>query len=271
MFQGRQNMKTRILLIMIAAMLFGRLAAAAAAVEKQELTGADIINEIQRRFIAQDIKTMSYDELRVHTYEMTRGTDSPGTMPLSMGNGTTLKMRYFYQAPGKHGYKLLSKTEDNYWAGSPNEPGAIAMDHGWTDKVFNSYNVERGPDKVFKGIDCFRVTLIPKSVENKIIFPMTWYIDKERYIVLKFLGLVNSSDMKVSINGVIDYEKMNDYWFPVSSKWKTKVSKLPYTFINLSTYTNYRFNIPLAPSVFTEEFPPNWFENLGEKPYIQQK
>lgn len=256
--------------VFIAVILAAMCGCAAAAAGADELTGMDILEKIQARFVEQDIKTMSYDELRVHSYELTKGSDSPGAMPLSMGNAATLKLRYFYEAPDRHGYKLLSEVEDNYWAGSPNQPGAIAMDHTWTDKVRDSYQVKLGPDKEFDGIDCYRVILVPKSTENNVVFPMTWLIDKERLIILKFLGLINTNDMKVSMNGVINYEEMNDYWFPVSAEWKTSVSKLPYIFTNTSTYSNYRFNIPLDDSVFREEFPPNWFENLGEQPYYPE-
>ena len=54
---------------------------------------------------------------------------------------------------------------------------------------------------------------------------------------------------------------------PYKGDWKTKVSSLPYIFMQKTTITNYRVNIPLDESVFKEEFPENWFKNLDEKPY----
>ena len=231
----------------------------------------EVVSEIYNRFMKLNIKTMTYDEIRVSSYELAPQVagKQQGTMPLNAENSSTMKQRYFYQAPDKHGYRQISEPMPGYWAGSPNQPGAIPMDQKWKDKVMSWYSVTMSPkDQVAGGAQCYVVTLSPKP-DTPAQYPMTWYVDKDKFIVLKVVFLVNKGGKKVSATGEIKYKKYSGYYMPESSKWRTKVQNLPYFFLSNSTFSNYTFNEPIDPASFKEQFPDDWFEKLGEQPYKQ--
>lgn len=229
-----------------------------------------IVAEIHNRFMGQNIKTMTYDEVRTVTYS-SNSPGSEGLTPLNKANGSVYLARYFYQAPARHGYRALTKPIKNYWIGSPNQPGAIPMDERWKEKVMTWYSVYKSPPQNYRGRKTVVITLVPKRSAPKNLYPMTWLVDPNKFIVIKFLFLITGKDGKtVSTTGEMYYKDINGYLLPASSSWTTHVSKLPYLFKQKSTFKNYRVNIPLDDSDFEEEFPKDWFKNLNEKPYPQQ-
>ena len=256
--------KYRLLYIPVAFVVFAALFAAAPGWAQEQLTAEEIVSEIHERFMGQDFKTVVYDEIRVVS-QKSPATKDGATMPLNENNASAMKLRYFYQAPDSHGYKLLSEDVDNYWAGSPNQPGALPMDHTWKEKILNWYEVNRAEKlKEINARKCYVVTLSPKP-GMPAAYPMTWYVDSERFLILKFIFLVGAGGKKVHTTGVMTYKEVRDgYWMPASAEWKTKVEKFPQTFTSSSTFKNYQFNVPLDPSVFEEEFPDGWFEKFGD-------
>lgn len=236
---------------------------------EKSLTALDIVDRIYDKVMSWDFKTMSYDEIRIISYELQQGGGAT-TMPMSAENGSTLKLRYFYQTPDKHGYKLLSKPVNDYWIGSPNQPGAIPMDHKWKDKVTGWYSLSRSDGtRKYRDRDCYLVTLMP--IEGKpAAYPMTWYVDAEDFVVLKFEFLLNMGSKKIRAVGEIYYDDVQGHLLPAQAEWRTRIAGLPYIFLSTSEYTNYSFNLPLDPSVFLEEFPEDWFTKLGQDPYRDQ-
>ena len=225
-----------------------------------------IVSEIHKRFVAQKFRTITYDETRVVSYEsLTPG--KKGLMNLNLENGAMYMARYFYQAPAKHGYRDLSKPIKNFWIGSPNQPGALPMDEKWKDKVLSWFNLYGSPPRTYRGKKCYLVTLVPKPGAPKNLFNMTWYVDPADFTVLKFIFLITDSTSTISSTGEMYYKPLNGYMLPYKANWRTKVSSLPYIFMQRTTIKNYRINIPLDESVFKEVFPENWFKNLNEKPY----
>ncbi len=229
-----------------------------------KMTPEQIIGKIHASFMAQKIKTLTYDETRT-VYYVSRGANE-GVMPLNPDNGATYIARYFYQAPASHGYRTISNPIKNYWIGSPNQPGALPMDEKWKDKIFAWFDVYRPKDMEYRGRKCYLVALLPKKNTPKNLYPMTWYVDPEKFIVIKFYFLIGNKEKSVSTKGEMYYKKINGRLFPSSAVWNTQVSGLPYDFKQKSTFSNYRFNVPLDESVFKEEFPEDWFKDLGEKP-----
>jgi hypothetical protein len=233
------------------------------------MTPEQVVTEIYNRFMAQKIRSMTYDEVRVIAYE-SNSPGSEGLTPLNEANGATYLARYFYQAPARHGYRSLTNPIKNYWIGSPNQPGALPMDERWKDKVISWFNIYKSPQQAYRGRKAAAVTLVPKPSAPKNLYPMTWLVDPDKFIVIKFIFLVEGKDNStVSTTGEMYYKNINGYLLPSSSKWSTRASTLPYLFKQKSAFKNYHINIPLDDSVFKEEFPENWFENLNQKPIAQ--
>jgi len=256
----------------VAAAVFGIIVLAATgiqAADSDDMTAREIVTEMHKRFMDQDIKTYTFDEIRVTSQKNPPSKDGT-VMPLNQDNAKTMKLRYFYQAPDKHGYKLISEEIENYWVGSPNQAGALPMDHNWKDKILNWYDVSRSEKlREVRGRECFVVTLMPKEGMPSA-YPMTWYVDRERFVVLRFIFLVTSGDKKVHTVGNLTYKEVRDgFWAPASAEWRTRVADFPNQFTSSSEFTNYKFDIPLDPSVFEEEFPEGWFESPDHQPYNQ--
>jgi hypothetical protein len=241
-------------------------AKARASAAPQKMTPEGIVSEIHRRFMAQKFRTMTYDEVRVISYEAI-SKDKKGMMTLNMQNGATYIARNFYQAPAKHGYRALNNPVKNYWIGSPNQPGALPMDEKWKDKVLSWFNLYGSPTQLYRGKKCYIVSLVPKHSAPKNLYNMTWYVDPDSFSVLKFIFLIEDKTNTVSSTGELYYKPINNYMLPYKGAWRTTVSSFPYIFRQNTELKNYRFNIPLDESVFKEEFPENWFKTLKEKPY----
>ncbi len=230
-----------------------------------KLTPQQIVTKIHGKFLAMKIKSMAYDESRTVFY-VSRSEGNEGMMALNKNNGATYIARYFFQAPAKHGYRIISNPIKNYWIGSPNQPGALPMDEKWKDKVFEWFDFFRPKDMEYRGRKCYLVALLPKKNAPKNLYPMTWYVDPVNFIVIKFYFLIGRGDRSVSTKGEMYYKKVNGRLLPSSAQWNTQVSDLPYDFKQKSVFSNYRFNVPLDESVFDQEFPKDWFKNLGETP-----
>jgi hypothetical protein len=229
-----------------------------------KMTALKVLDEIQKRFIARKIRTMTYDEVRTTSYEFSSGKQR-GMMSISPDNATTIRLRYFYMAPDRHGYRFLSDAPENYWAGSPNQPGAIPMDEKWRDKVLSEYRIYLQNMDKCGGRVCYVLVLVPLKGASDELYPMTWYIDTKDFLVRKFILLIRDKDGRyIRSTGEMDYGKVNGVVMPVKSNWRTNVSELPYVFILRITMENYNFNVPLDNSVFEEEYPKNWFEMLGQ-------
>jgi hypothetical protein len=229
------------------------------------LTPLQVITEIQNRFNLRNIRTMTYDETRVTSYEVLSGRGQ-GMMSMSPSNATTIRLRYFYQAPAKHGYRFLSEMPENYWAGSPNQPGAVPMDEKWKVKILSLYNAFlANRNEQCRERECYVLILVPRKGAPKELYPMTWYVDTKDLLVFKFIFLISAADGKfVRSTGDVYYKKANGFYMPERSRWRTKVSNLPFMFLLNTTMDNYHFNLPLDKSDFEEEFPKDWFKKLGE-------
>ncbi len=225
----------------------------------------DIVKAIYDKFISYDIKTMTYDETRVTSHEQTGGKQ-PGSMKIDPMNTATLKTRYFFQAPDRHGYRVISAPIENYWAGSPNQPGALPMDRNWLDKVLKWFDIHRAPDESYRNVKCHKLVLIPKPGAPENLYTMTWYVDSVNFVVLKFVFMIrDANNRNIRSSGELFYENFNGRYLASNATWRTKVSILPYVFVHKSVFDNYTFNMPLDESVFLEEFPAKWFEALDEK------
>lgn len=256
--------------IFLAAIVLTLLAGGTTCFAQEGPTALEIVDSIYQKVMDWDFKTMSYDEIRVISYELQQGGGKT-TMPMSAENGSTLKLRYFYQTPDKHGYKMLSEPVNDYWIGSPNQPGAIPMDHKWKDKVTQWYDLSRAEKtREYKGRKCYLVTLMP--IDGKpAAYPMTWYVDAENFVVLKFEFLLDMGTTKIRAVGDVTYDDIQGHLLPSRAEWRTRMTGLPYIFVSTSDYANYNFNMPLDASVFLEEFPKDWFTKLGEDPYRNQQ
>lgn len=229
-----------------------------------KMTALKVVDEIQKRFNARKIRSMTCDEVRTTSYEISSGKRQ-GMMSISPDNATTIRLRYFYMAPNRHGYRFISEAPGNYWAGSPNQPGAIPMNEKWKEKVLSQYRVSLDKNEKCGGLECFVLTLVPLKGAPGSLYPMTWFIDTKDFLVRKFILLIRAKDGRyIYSTGEMEYGKVNGSMMPASASWRTKVSALPYVFILKVKLENYNFNIPLDDSVFEEEFPENWFEMLGE-------
>ncbi len=229
-----------------------------------------VINKMQQKFLSYKLKSYTYDEIRVATYEVTDKSRQTGISPVAETNGSTTKARYFYQSPSKHGYRLLSERMDNYWIGSPNQLGALPMDSKWKNKVISWYSLKLLPDTTVDKNKCYSLALTPKP-GKPAAYGMTWYIDKKYLVIRKFIYDVNYGDYPLKVTGTMKFKTLkNGLLFPTSATWTTKVHGLPFIFKTKSIYTNYHFNIPLDPSVFKEEYPPDWLNKMKEQ-QIQSK
>jgi len=230
------------------------------------LSAIQVIEGIQKKFIERGIRTMTYDETRVTSYEVSRGRRR-GMMQVAPNNAMTIRLRYFYAAPDRHGYRFLSDMPDNYWAGSPNQPGAIPMDEKWKEKVLARYDPALAKNAPCRERDCFTLVLVPKKDAPDSLYPMTWYVDTKDFLVMKVIFLIRARDGRfVRSVGDVFYKKYAGFYMPSRSKWRTTVSTLPYVFLLETSMDNYHFDIPLDASVFEEEFPEDWFEKMGEIP-----
>ena len=238
-------------------------AAHAAPVAKTTLP-EDIIKAIYEKFRSYNIKTMTYDETRVISHEQTGGKQT-GVMKIDPMNSAALKIRYYFQAPDKHGYRVLSDPIKDYWVGSPNQPGAMPMDSKWLDKILNWFDIHRGEDKTHRGVNCHVIALVPKPGAPEGMHTMTWFVDSEKLVILKFIFTLKDANNKpMRTEGDLVYDNFNGRYLASSATWRTTVSILPYVFIHNSAFDNHTFNIPLDESVFKEEFPDRWFEILKE-------
>lgn len=218
----------------------------------KSLTADQVLDKMFETFRKENIKSMVYDEVRTVATKSQRG-QTKGIMPLDSQNATTYVMRYYYRAPDKHGYRMLSDRIDGFWPGHPSEENNIAIDERWTEKVHESYNLTLSPSKKFNNRDCYVLNLTPKPGVTHV-FPMTWYVDQKKFIILKFFHLVKKSDKRaVSTNGEITYDTVNKRLVPVKAKWVTTMTGLPYDFTYTVRYKNYLFNVPLDDSVFVPE------------------
>ena len=225
---------------------------AAAGRAEKRLTADQVLDKMFDAFRKQKIKSMVYDEVRTVATKMKRG-GTKGMMPLDSKNATTYVMRNYYRAPDKHGYRMLSKRIEGFWPGSPSEENSIAMDERWPEKVRENYRLTLSPSKKFRDRDCYVFSLTPKPGVTHV-FPMTWYVDEKKFIILKFFHLVKKSDKRsVSTTGEITYDNVNKHLVPVKAQWTTTMTGLPYEFHYTVRYKNYLFNVPLDDSVFIPE------------------
>jgi hypothetical protein len=208
-----------VLLVLCALTAAGRAA--------KSLTADQVLDRMFETFRKENIKSMVYDEVRTVATKMQRGAQK-GVMPLDSKNATTYVMRYYYRAPDKHGYRMLSDPIDGFWPGHPSEENNIAIDERWTEKVRENFKLSLSGEKKFNKIDCYVLNLTPKPGVTHV-FPMTWYVDKKKFIILKFFHLVRKSDRRaVSTTGEITYDKVNKRLVPVKSRWTTTMTGLPY-------------------------------------------
>jgi len=253
-------------IFLLAVLLFAAVSGVPAGAASGGLSAEEIVARIYDKFMGWNFKTMTYDELRVSSMKMAQDKVGGASMPLNESNATIMKLRYFFKAPDNHGYKLLSDPIDNYWVGSPNQPGAIPMDSHWKEKISTWYSVSKTEkNQVYRDRECYVVTLVPRE-NTPAHYPMTWYVDTASFNVLKFIFLLQSNNKKMTTTGEVYYGKVNNYELPVEAHWKTKISMLPYIFLSDSIFSNHSFNVPLDDSVFKEEFPEDWFKKLGEIP-----
>ena len=251
MYQRPISKRLMILAAALAAMFIGARATAA------QLTPDQVLQKIFDTFHGQKIKTMVYDEVRTVSTKTSGGGERGGMMELNSTNGLTYVMRTYYRSPDKHGYRMVTKPIKGFWPGNPNQQDAITMDERWMEKVRNTYRISLAKfDKTVRGRPCYIFSLVPRP-GTKWAFPMTWYVDKQNFSILRFMELVRRNQAQTaSTTGDIYYEKVKGHTVPIKSKWTTTVEEIGYTFDYSIRYENYLFNVPLNDSVFKVQPPP---------------
>jgi hypothetical protein len=235
--------------------LFIALAAAmpCATARAASLSAQQVVEKLFQRFKEQNIRTMMYEEIRTVSNKMRDKGGQGGMMTLNRDNATTYVMRYFYKAPDRHGYRMLSEPVKNFWPGHPSQENAITMDERWLERVREHYDVSLAADFVYKGRPCYTLILNPKPGQEWT-FPMSWYVDKEKFLVLSVTHLVRKGPKNSSFTtGEITYGRVHGFLVPVKAQWKTTVRDMPYQFEFQVRYENYVFNAPLDDSVFKKE------------------
>lgn len=218
-----------------------------------DLSAEQVLEKLFERFKEQKISTMMYEEIRTVSNKMRSRSSKDGMMMLNRDNATTYVMRYFYKAPDKHGYRLLTDPIKNFWPGHPSQDNAITMDERWLERVKEHYRVALAADFNYKGRMCYTLILHPKP-GYEWTFPMNWYVDKEKFLILSATHVVRESPKRSSsTTGEITYDRVHGYLVPVKAHWKTTVRGLPYEFEFHVRYENYVFNAPLDDSVFKQE------------------
>ena len=228
-------------------------AVAPSPVAAEDLTATQVLDNIFKRFSEQNIHTMMYEEIRTVSSKMNTTGAQNGMMMLNRDNATTYVMRYFYQSPDKHGYRFLSESIKNFWPGNPGQENSIAMDERWLQRVKERYKISLTPNRKYKGRMCYVLQLTPRP-GYQWNFPMSWYVDKEKFLILSLTHVVRKSPRNASVTtGEISYDRVHGYLVPVKAHWVTTVTQMPYKFEFHVRYENYIFNAPLDQSVFKQE------------------
>ena len=228
----------------------------------KSLTPDQVLEKIFDNFRKQNIKSMMYDELRTVSTKVRGKGGRQGMMMLDKENATTYTMRYFYSAPDKHGYRMLSDPIEGFWPGDPNQENNIAMDERWLEKVRESYEMTLSEDAMVEDRLCYVLNLTPKKGLTHV-FPMTWYIDKKKFLILKLYHLVRVGRQTKFTSGVITYDHVSGRLMPIHAEWLTTMKDLPYQIEYKVKYKNYKFNVPLDDSVFeVEPVPPPKIQNF---------
>ena len=220
----------------------------------KNLTPDQVLENIFSQFHKQRISTMVYDEVRTVSSKMRSSQGSlNGMMDLDAANAATFVTRYYYRAPDKHGYRMVSDPIPGFWPGSPNQENSLAMDERWLEKVRRSYKPVLAKDRVYKGKPCYTFLLAPKPGEAWT-FNIMWIVDKKTFRILMVHNLVHkSSHTTVTSQGDITYGQVKGHTVPMEARWVTTMTDLPYKIEYHVRYENYVFNVPLHDSVFKAE------------------
>lgn len=213
-------------------------------------TADQVLQKIFDSFHTQKLRSMVYDEVRTVSTKLNSPGADQGMMSLDKKNATIYIMRNYYRAPDQHGYRMVTKPIEGFWPGSPNQTSAILMDERWIEKVRENYKLSLSADKVVRGEQCYVLSLVPKR-PNEYNFPMTWYVEKRNFSIIKFIHLIKrNTGMSVSTTGEIFYGTQKGHYVPTRAQWITHASNVMYDFDYKIEYKNYMFNVPMDDSVF---------------------
>ncbi|MEW5946884.1 MAG: hypothetical protein AB1742_11860 [bacterium] len=216
------------------------------------VTGEQLVDGLQEIFIGQNIKTLSRSEkMIVTTRQDGVEYDEDGDKPFARKpHVAELITKYYYKAPDKHAYELLSEPIEGFHPGDPNQPGSIAMDENFSEKVKSLFDLYVSKDQTYRGRKCHVLTLNPKP-GAKGAFPMTWFIDKKKMLILKYVSLVRETrKYSVSTTAELYYKKVKGRWLIHAARWVTRPSNIPYSFEYRKYFSDYRINEPIEDSVF---------------------
>jgi hypothetical protein len=229
------------------------------------LSPEQVLDSIYKQFHGQNMKTMVYDEVRTVSRKMLSRSEGNGMMPMDEGNAVTYVTRVYYRAPDMHGYRMLSEQIPGFWPGTPSQENSIIMDERWLERVRESYTLNLSKDATYAGKRCYVLNLIPKP-GTAWTLNMTWYIDQQQFLILKFIHLVQKSAKRAtSTTGELKYGKVRGHMVPLEARWRATGPNIPAEFVYEVKYKNYIFNVPLDESVFKREpMPPTQNEAKGK-------
>lgn len=240
-------------LLIAAALAFRAGNATAAPAPAKQLSPAQVLDSIFGQFHGQNLKTMVYDEVRTVSRKTRTQGETNGMMAMDEGNAVTFLTRVYYRAPDFHGYRMLSKQIPGFWPGTPSQDNSIIMDERWLERVRESYNLTLSSDTFIDGKKCYVLNLTPKPGTTWTL-NMTWYVDKDKFLILKFVHLVRKSKSRAtSTTGNIKYGVVRGHTVPLEARWLSTGANIPSEFEYSVKYKNYIFNVPLDDSVFKRE------------------
>lgn len=214
-------------------------------------TAKDILRLMQRDFLDKDIRTLSYVQIRIVSTRAKEKGKYSGKIPFTKQNVTRQRIKYYYKAPGRHKYVFLSEKINVKDVGEPNT-GTIEMDEEWERRLLDSYNVTLTAEETWRGRKCWVVSFSPKSEESPAV-PMSWFVDKEKRVVLKLISLTSSPITgKLSTFAEFFYKKIDGRLLMSSARWVQTPSELPYTFNYKVFFGEYQINKKMDNAVFSK-------------------
>lgn len=214
------------------------------------LTGDELLHRMQKKFLGQDIKSLTYVENRVVITKVRENSIYNGTIPFNKKNVTRQKLRYYYKAPNRHRYRFLSEKKVKITEIGEPDQATVEMDEEWEKRITENYTATLLADQTYRGRKCYVLNLIPRP-ENRFPVPMTWYIDKKRLIVLKFVSLAdNSVAGKLSTKGELFYRRIDGRLLLSSARWVQTPSTIPQKYEFKVYFGKYEINGEISDSVF---------------------
>jgi hypothetical protein len=219
----------------------------------ETITAEKLLHAMQQKFLSMKIRSMTYDEDRLVVTKIATGADA-GMMMMNSNNAAHYRMRYFYKAPNRHAYKMISKKIQGFYPGNPNQDNNIAMDESWERKVIASYRPVMSKDITYRGRAVYVFNLVPRA-GTKETYPMTFYVDQQSLLILKFVFLVTNPDKKKSsTTGEMYYAPVKGRMMPSAARWTSSLTGIPYVVHYRIKFLNYRFDIPIPDSTFNLEY-----------------